>query len=377
MSDFVATRRTLLTGAAAATASLVLRPRLALAAAPPRPRTGSALIRLFSNENRYGPCEGAQRAIRESLYLSSRYSSLDVLNAMKQRIADLEGLTPDHVLLTSGSVEVLTCAAAEYAAGGGRIVCAKTTFDVLPTYAERIGGKVHRVPLDAHEVHDLAAMEAAVDADTRLVLVCNPNNPTGTLLDSARLRAFCETVSARTTVLVDEAYLHYVEPAPGLSMVDLVRAGKNVIISRTFSKIYGLAGMRIGYALAPPAVVKRLLELRMGLINSTGLAAAYASLEDTEFVPRMRKLNAESRKLITTVLDDAGIKYPMSHGNFLWFPLRAHQLDLPARFIPHGFSLTTVPTRPIPADVAALRLTLGTVEEMRTLAPLLRAALKA
>ncbi|RJS18315.1 aminotransferase [Corallococcus sp. H22C18031201] len=377
MPDFVATRRALLTGAAATTASLALNPRLALAAPPSRPRMGADPVRLFSNENRYGPCEGAQRAIRESQSLSSRYASLDTLNAMKQRIADLEGLTPEHVLLTSGSIEVLTCAAAEYAAGGGRIVCAKTTYDVLPVYAERIGGKVHRVPLDENQVHDLAAMEAAVDTDTRLVLVCNPNNPTGTLLDSARLRAFCESVSARSTVLVDEAYLHYVEPAPGLSMVDLVRAGRNVIISRTFSKIYGLAGMRIGYALAQPAVVKRLLELRMGLINSTGLAAAYASLEDQAFVPRMRKLNAESRKIITAVLDETGMKYAAGHGNFLWIALRADQLDLPSRFIPHGFSLTTVPTRPIPADVSALRLTLGTVEEMRTLAPLLRASLKA
>ncbi|WP_233601882.1 aminotransferase class I/II-fold pyridoxal phosphate-dependent enzyme, partial [Corallococcus sp. AB038B] len=126
---------------------------------------------------------------------------------------------------------------------------------------------MQRVPLDATLTHDLAAMEARVGAGTKLVSVCNPNNPTGTIVDPARLRAFCEAVSPRATVLVDEVYLNSLEPAPGQSMVDQVRAGRSVIIARSFSKIYGLAGMRVGYALAQPQVIQRLSELRMSLPN--------------------------------------------------------------------------------------------------------------
>ncbi|WP_158502107.1 histidinol-phosphate transaminase [Vitiosangium sp. GDMCC 1.1324] len=378
MSAFAPTRRALLTGAAVATAGLALRPALTVAApAPSRPAPGTELIRLFSNENRYGPCEGAQRAMLEALRLSSRYASLDAVHALRRLIAEQEGVSPEHVLLTAGSLEALTSIAAEYGAGGGGVVCAEITFPALPNYAARLGAKVQRVPMDGHMAHDLEAMEARVGSGTKLVSVCNPNNPTGTVVDPARLRAFCEAVSSRATVLVDEVYLHYLEPAPGQSMVDLVRAGRNVIIVRSFSKIYGMAGMRVGYAIAQPDVVKRLSELKMALPNPISLAAAQASLQDTQFVGRMRKLNTEARKLTSKALDDVGMKHIAGHGNFLWIPLKPDQLDLPSRFIPHGFALTTIPKDPIPADVAALRLTIGTVEEMRAFATALRSVLKA
>ncbi|NTX04585.1 histidinol-phosphate transaminase [Myxococcus sp. CA040A] len=376
MSHFLPTRRALLAGAAATTAGLALRPELARAAPAPRRAPGEDPVRLFSNENRYGPSEGAKRAIRESLHLSSRYATTDSVNALKRLIAEQEGLTPEHVLLTAGSFEALTIIAAEYASGGGGVVCADLTFPVLANYAERVGGKVQRVPLDATLTHDLAAMEARVGAGTKLVSVCNPNNPTGTVVDPARLRAFCEAVSPRATVLVDEVYLNYLEPAPGQSMVDQVRAGRSVIIARSFSKIYGLAGMRVGYALAQPQVVQRLSELRMSLPNSTSIMAATASLQDKPFLARMRKLTAESREVTTRVLDELGMKYIAGHGNFLWIPLTRQQLDLPVRFAPHGFHLMTNPNVPISLDDSALRLTLGTVEEMRAFGTLLRSMLK-
>jgi histidinol-phosphate aminotransferase len=376
VSDFAPTRRALLTGAAAATAGLALRPGLSLAAPTPRPLPSSAPVRLFSNENRYGPSEGALRAMRESLHLCSQYASGNRIDDLKRLIAEQEGLTLEHVLLTAGSYEALTIVATEYASGGGGVVCAKPSYPVLAEYAERVGGKAQRVPLDAQLAHDLEAMEARVGADTKLVAVCNPNNPTGTMVDPARLRAFCEAVSPRATVLVDEVYLNYLEPAPGQSMVDLVRAGKNVIVLRSFSKIYGMAGLRMGYALAQPATVKRLLGLR-SLLNSLSVEAARASLQDKAFLGRMRKLTAESRKVTTSVLDELGLKYVAGHANFVWIPLDAHQLDLPARFIPHGFHLTLQPNLPIPADVSALRLTLGTVEEMRAFGAVLRKVLKA
>ncbi|QSQ17684.1 pyridoxal phosphate-dependent aminotransferase [Myxococcus landrumensis] len=376
MSYFLPTRRALLAGAAATTAGLALRPELSLAASAARRPPSEDPVRLFSNENRYGPCEGALRAMRESLHLASRYAAVDSIATLKRLIAEQEGLTPDHVVLTSGAFEALTLIANKFSTGGGGVVCSERVYDVLPTYAAQAGGKVVRVPLDASMTHDLEAMEARVDANTRLVSVCNPSNPTGTIVDAAKLRAFCDKVSSKATVLVDEVYIHYLEAPASQSMVDLVRAGKNILITRSFSKIYGLAGMRVGYALGQPALIKQLHEMRASLLSSVSTVAAIASLQDTAFVTRMRKLNAESRKVTTAVLDEVGMKYIPGHANFLWIPLTAKQLDLPARFAPHGFHLLTNPRNAISADVSALRLTLGTVEEMRTFGTLLRSVLK-
>ncbi|WP_342379789.1 aminotransferase class I/II-fold pyridoxal phosphate-dependent enzyme [Myxococcus stipitatus] len=378
MSHFLPTRRALLAGAAATTAGLALRPELSLAASASTPRRSpnEDPVRLFSNENRYGPCEGALRAMRESLHLASRYASLDSIDTLKRLIAEQEGLAPDHVVLTSGAFEALTLIANKFGTGGGGVVCSERVYDVLPVYAAQAGGKVDRVPLDASQTHDLDAMEARVGESTRLVAVCNPSNPTGTIVDAAKLRAFCDKVSAKATVLVDEVYIHYLESPASQSMVDLVRAGKNVLITRSFSKIYGLAGMRVGYALGQPALIKQLHLMRASLLSSVSTVAAIASLQDPAFVTRMRKLNNEARKVTTAALDDVGLKYVPGHANFLWIPLSAKQLDLPARFAPHGIHLRANPREAIAADVSALRLTLGTVEEMRTFGTLLRSMLK-
>ncbi|AGC43147.1 histidinol-phosphate aminotransferase [Myxococcus stipitatus DSM 14675] len=376
MSHFLPTRRALLAGAAATTAGLALRPELSLAASTSRRPPSEDPVRLFSNENRYGPCEGALRAMRESLHLASRYASMDSIETLKRLIAEQEGVTPEHVVLTAGAFEALALIANNFSAGGGGVVCSERVYDVLPTFAARAGGKVESVPLDASMAHDLDAMEARVGTNTRLVSVCNPSNPTGTIVDPAKLRAFCDKVSPRATVLVDEVYIHYLESPSSQSMVDLVRAGKNVLITRSFSKVYGLAGMRVGYALGQPALIKQLHAMRGSLLSSVSTVAAIASLQDTAFVTRMRKLNGEARKVTTAALDEVGLKYVPGHANFLWIALNAKQLDLPARFAPHGIHLRMNPREAISPEVSALRLTLGTVEEMRTFGTLLRSMLK-
>ncbi|MCP3065075.1 histidinol-phosphate aminotransferase family protein [Myxococcus sp. K38C18041901] len=372
MPHTLPTRRALLAGAAAVTtAALTLRPEPSSAAPVPRRNWSQDPVRLFSNENRYGPCEGALRVMRESPHLASRYVSQTRVDALKRAIAELEGLTPEHVLITAGSFEALVLLANEFGAGGGGVICPDPSFPVVATFAERAGGKVQRVPLDATMTHDLDALAARVDANTKLVSVCNPNNPTGTVVDSARLRSFCEAMASRATVLVDEVYIHYLEPAPGLSMVDLVRAGKDVIVTRSFSKIHGLAGMRMGYTLAQPALVKKLDSRQMTLPNPLAVEAALASLQDKAFVPRMRKLTTDARRITTKALDAAGLKPVPAHANFVWMPLPPELLDLPGRFIPHGFHLTTRPHVPIAPEIACLRLTVGTVEEMTAFATLL------
>ena len=375
MSDFTPSRRSLLSGAAAAAAGLALRPPDAWAAPPRVVRPAGAPIRLFANENNHGPCDGARRVLRDSAVEgSNRYAGRAGADALVRFIAMNEDVSPEHVVLTAGSTEVLTTAAAAFGIGGGEVVCADNTFVVLPLYAERVGARVVRVPLDARLAHDLPAMEARVGSGTRLVYVVNPNNPTGTTVDSAQLRAFCEAVSPRATVLVDEAYLEYLEPTPGLSMVDLVRAGRNVIVLRTFSKVYALAGLRVGYALAPPQVAARLRGFRMSLPNPVALAAARASLEDRGFVPRMRRLNAEARAVTVRALQASGLRFVGDGGNFLYVHTGPARRDFAARMAAHGVLVAWDPAVSNPDEW--IRLSLGTVAEMRVFASALRSVVR-
>ncbi|WP_158620138.1 pyridoxal phosphate-dependent aminotransferase [Corallococcus sicarius] len=365
MSESTPSRRALLSGATATAAALALRPSFVLAAgARARGAPAGAPVRLFANENNAGPCAGALRAIRDTApHLGHRYAGRASADAFARRIGTLHGVDASQVVLTAGSTEVLTTAAVAFGLNGGEVVCADNTFPVLPLYAERVGGKVVRVPLDARHAHDLAAMEARVGSGTRLVYVVNPNSPTGTVLDPVRLRAFCEAVSPRATVLVDEAYVEYLDPATTPSMVDLVRAGRNVIVLRTFSKAYALAGLRVGYALAPPAIAERLRGLRMSLPNPVALAAAGASLDDPDFVALTRKRIAEARAITVRALDAAGLAHVGDGGNFLWVQAGPSRRDLPPRLAAHGLHITWTPDQPLTEDW--FRLTLGTVEDMR------------
>ncbi len=200
------------------------------------------------------------------------------------------------------------------------MVAADPSYRGLTRYAETAGATVRAVPLDAAMGHDLPAMAAAVTDATRLVYICNPNNPTGTALAPDALRAFCERVSRRAVVFVDEAYLDLVaDPALGASMGDLVRAGHDVIVARTFSKVHGMAGMRIGYGIARPELAARLRAVGMGGPNVVAMRAAGASLDDPAFLEASRAGIRAARAFTYAALDAAGYPYVRSHGNFVFF----------------------------------------------------------
>ena len=191
-------------------------------------------------------------------------------------------------------------------------------------YATTFRATWDKVNLNDKLEHDYDALAARVTDDTKLVFVCNPNNPTGTLVDPVRVKQFCEEVSKKTTVYVDEAYLEFLDPKDQISMVDLVKSDANVIVSRTFSKIYGLAGLRLGYVIGRPDLIKKIDKYHMGIANNQpALAAAKASLGDTAFMELVRKKNAEARKHLTDYLDKKGIWYAKSYTNFLFFPAKS------------------------------------------------------
>jgi histidinol-phosphate aminotransferase len=365
-------RRQFLVGSSLAVAGLAAD-SLARTPAPVTPRTSassSPLIRLSANENPYGPSPSARRAIQAALGDGNRYArNIAELEAL---IAQREGLTPAHVVLTPGSQALLCIAALHACQGGGEVVASDLSYRGLTDYAETLGARIARVPMAEGWVHDLDAMEARVTSETRAVYVCNPNNPTGTLVATERLRAFCKAVAPRALLVVDEAYGDYVLEPGYASMVELVREGHPLVVARTFSKLHALAGMRIGYGLAPPELAERLRRLRLGgggmAVSVLAVHAALASAQDTAFQEMSRRRNAEVRQQTVRMLQQAGLKTAVSHANFLYAPMDGDIERLGAAIQKHGVQVVAHNAQ------RGLRITVGTAEEMARFAQALQAA---
>lgn len=279
------------------------------------PAPGIAL--LSRNENPYGPAPSAVQAMAEVAAKGCYYADKPY-SRLTQMIAERFGVTPDHVLVGSGSTEVLS-AAALYYGSKGPIVAPELFWDTTVLYGEKKGAKVARVPLAADMGVDLAGMAAAVAPGTALVHICNPNNPTGMVLDGDQLRAFVRAVGPKTTVLVDEAYNELTDRPEYSSVVDLVKSGENLIVCRTFSKIYGMAGLRVGYAIAKPDVVAALRGYIMSFGgNSAGLAAAIASYNDTAFTRYSKDKILEARGMMLDGIKATGLEVLPSQANFLF-----------------------------------------------------------
>lgn len=284
------------------------------------PLSPNKLVRLGSNENPYGPSQKARKAIQDVMDQGNRYSFSE-MNEMKTLLAQKEGVTPDHILMGGGSGELLCLAGLGVGLEGGAVTSAFPVFRLLMDYAAKFNARWDKVDLDEYLVHNLEGLASAVKSDTKILFLVNPNNPTGTVLDSTKMKDFCLEMSKKTVVYSDEAYLEFLEPAQQVSMVDLVRQGHNVIVSRTFSKIYGLAGLRIGYIVAKPELIQKMAKYQTGTICSQpALAAAKASLGDEEFMTMTRKMNAAARQHLFTYLDSKKWFYGRSQANVVFFP---------------------------------------------------------
>ena len=206
----------------------------------------------------------------------------------------------------------------------GSIVSAHPTFRTLFTVAERFNCEWIQVGLDKDLKHDLTAMSSAVKADTKLMYVCNPNNPTGTLLDPSALRSFCLDVSSRVPIFIDEAYTEFLTDPVGNSMIPLIADGHDIIVAKTFSKIYGMAGLRVGFALAPPNRVKELEQYGISLstISRTSMAAAKACFGDDQFMAYCKKMNKQARDYTFETIQKVGYQDVVpSYTSFMIFPI--------------------------------------------------------
>lgn len=279
------------------------------------------VAKLNENENPVGPSPAAKRAIEESASYGSRYIGKNFAR-LKAMIAERHGLTTDHVSLSAGSSGVLTQLTVA-ASRDGHILIPELFWDTTCKAAERQGATLVRVPMTPDLQIDIDAMLTRINDETGLVQVTNPNNPTGLLLKPARLRQFCISASQKTIVLVDEAYNEITEDPDGNSMVDLVRDGHSVAISRTFSKIYGLAGMRIGYMISTPEIIEKQEQYDIAnyVMNQAGISAALACYEDENFVQRSRQEILEARLIVEDGLKANGLDYIPSHTNFIFVNL--------------------------------------------------------
>jgi histidinol-phosphate aminotransferase len=233
-------------------------------------------------------------------------------------IARRFNVSPDQVAIGNGSSEVLAAAAMAWGAKGS-IVTSELTFREALDYAQPKGVQIVKAPLAADMGIDLGALADRVKPGVALVHICNPNNPTAMLLDPAKLRDFVRSVGPKATVLVDEAYNELTDRPEANSMIDLVREGQNVIITRTFSKIYGMAGLRVGYAISSKENAARIRDHNMTIgLNSAGLAAALASYEDTAFTSFSRSKILDGRAMINDAVKAAGLRALPSQANFVF-----------------------------------------------------------
>ena len=302
------------------------------------------MIPLASNENPLGMPVSARRAAADALADSALYpdgTGAELKAALSARL----GVPADWLLLGSGSCEVLTLAAQACVQPGQGVVWSQYGFLVYGQAAALVGARRSVVPAQDFG-HDLDAMRAAVDADTRLVFVANPNNPTGNLLDPARLHAFIAGLPEQVTVLLDEAYTEDLTPDQRYDSMAWVRQHPNLIVARTFSKAYGLAGLRIGYGVAQAALCSRLNAVRPRFnVTTPAMAAARAALDDADFLQRTYTLNLAVRSALAEGLSSEGLTVRPSAGNFLMvqFPdapamlahLRAQGIEVSA-LAPYG-----------------------------------------
>ena len=278
----------------------------------------SSIVKLASNENPLGVSPKAQQAIKGVLNDLSRYPDGNGYG-LKQALADRYGVRTECMVLGNGSNDVLDLAARAFLTAKDEAVYSQHAFAVYPLAVQAAGARGMEVPARNYG-HDLDAMRAAVTDRTRLVFIANPNNPTGTLVEAKALESFVAALPPQVLVVLDEAYNEYMPREIVTDTLEWLQRFQNLVITRTFSKVYGLAGLRVGYAFANPDVADLMNRVREPFnVNSVALAAAAAALSDTDFLRRSYELNRDGMRQLTQGLTTLGLEYIPSYGNFVSF----------------------------------------------------------
>ena len=366
-------RRNFLRGTVAAIAapSILLDVRTAAAAPVRASRTVPRPIRLGQNENPLGMPEGARQAVIDALKDGNRYPRLsaDVLNA----IAAKNNVKPENVAQANGSTEVLRQGVEIVTARGrARVITAHPTYEDVGRYATPYDAEVIRVPLLQNGQHDLAAMRKAAQEsrDSVLVFICNPNNPTGGVTNCDDVVNWINEAPEQHVFLIDEAYYEYADDRTFRTLVPLALTKPNVLVSRTFSKIYGMAGLRYGYAIGHADMIRRIRPHVSGTtVNHLAHAAALAALQDDGYVKRSVQENNRARAVVTRTLDSLDLQWMPSQTNFVMHRING---DL-TEYVNRMREAEIIVGRAFPPLTTWNRVSLGTVEEMEAWAETVRA----
>ena len=361
------TRRKLLhncTTTAFATAALAPLADVAFSELVPASRAsepGGPII-LSRNENAYGPSQKVVAMMRDSLQYANRYPDPEV-SALHDRIAKSHSIKPEQLVLGCGSGEILSLCACAFLAPGKKLITAVPTFEAIGRRAKTIGAEVAEVPLTKNYSHDLPAILAQADASTGLVYICNPNNPTASLTPRKDLETFIRKLPATTTVLIDEAYHHFVaHTADYGSFIDNPIDDDRVIVARTFSKVFGLAGIRVGYAVGAPVKIQALAARRLpeGL-NAIGARAALTAYDDLEYVRFSIKRNADDRQEFFNQANARMVRGIDSHTNFAMLKSGRMAVDVIEHFRKNSIAIA----RLFPSMNTYVRVSFGTPDQMK------------
>jgi histidinol-phosphate aminotransferase len=334
---------------------------------PPRSRPRfsideyDAAAKLSYNENPYGPSESVVKAMTDAFKFDNRYGYPD--GNIVQAIAEHHGVTPDNVLLGAGSSEILQGAGRTFLPGGRKVIGVEPTFADVYEYASGVHAESIILPLGADYRQDMSAIVRATRANHRdiaFVYVCTPNNPTGIVVTKQEIRQLLDGVPEDVPVLIDEAYHHYVEHPEYATSLPYVLEGRPVIVTRTFSKIYGLAGMRLGYAVASKALIDRMRPHCTASINALVKWAGVAALNDTAAAARVRESTLGLRKKTTAALERLGYTVLPSDANFFMVHIRRDVVPIIEAFRSRGVLVG----RPFPPMTEHLRVSVGNADEM-------------
>src|SRR6266436_6803614 len=324
------------------------------------PATGQ-VVRLSANENPYGPSPKALKAMTDSFIVACRYPD-EHNNVLIDKLAKLNGVDHNQILLGDGSSEILKlCAETFTGRDRGTLVAADPTFEAIMQQASTNGAEVVKIPLTSTFAHDVPKMLSAAKAG--LIYVCNPNNPTASITPKDELRDFIAKTPPETMILVDEAYFHFADSPDYESVIPLVKEHPNLIVSRTFSKIYGMAGLRCGYCVAQRETIQRIHPHQMwDSVNIMALSAAITSLSDPDQVTNGKRLNSEAKTFVTSELDKMGYKSIPSQANFFMVDVKRPVVPLIQALKERKVQVG----RLFPALPNYMRVTIGKKSEMET-----------
>ena len=321
-----------------------------------------AFAKLASNENPWGPPESVMQAMTKAFKYANRYAYPD--GDILEKIAEHHAVKPENILLGAGSGELLNVIGLTFLQGGKKVVGVDPTYGSVYSHATSLKTEAIRLPLLADYRQDIPAMIRAVKRQHRevgFVFLCNPNNPTGRIVTRQEVRQLLDGIPEDVPVLIDEAYHHFVDDPAYATSVPYVLEGRPVIITRTFSKISGLAGMRLGYAVASPEMVNRMRPFTTGTINAVVKWGGVAALQDTAAQERVKRMTIDLRSKATAELETLGYPSIPSDTNFFMVHIRLPVVPVIEEFRRKGVLVG----RPFPPMLEHLRVSIGTEDEMR------------